>query len=292
MKEFKILPRNKMFELYNILNKENIPEARVIAVREIDLSSVERARKKVAGGTNSESVKPTYTSFIAKATAKVLREMPQANRSTIETFFFKRIFQFENTHVSVAVERNDSENNAGGAFVYTVYDTDKKNLGEISQEIAGLATVTKESVDPRIERWRRMMDGVRLAPFAWILRSVIWFHKNIPSLYVANRGGAAMISSPSKYGVDFIAAHWPYTLGLSFGFAKERPWVEKGQVVVRKTMYITLAFDRRIVPGADGARFMNRLCELLETAETSLVETDQKETAKTPSIEIRSERDL
>ncbi|MGZ5280020.1 MAG: 2-oxo acid dehydrogenase subunit E2, partial [Pseudobdellovibrionaceae bacterium] len=104
--------------------------------------------------------------------------------------------------------------------------------------------------------------------------------------------GAAMISSPSKYGVDLIAAHWPYTGGLSFGVGKERPWVEKGQVVARKTMYITLAFDRRIVPGADGARFMNRLCELLETAETSLVETDQKETAKTPFTNIRPARDL
>ena len=59
MKEFKILPRNKMFELYNILNKENIPEARVIAIREIDLSSIERARKKAAADTNSDSVIPT-----------------------------------------------------------------------------------------------------------------------------------------------------------------------------------------------------------------------------------------
>lgn len=270
MKEFKILPRNRMFELYNILNKENIPEARVIAIREIDLSSIERARKKTPADGYSESVRPTYTSFIAQATAKALREMPHANRATIETFFYKRVFQFENTHVSVAVERNDSANNTGGAFVYTVYNTDKKTLSEISQEIAGLATVDRNSTDPRIERWRRMAEAVRLTPFAWILACVVWFHKNIPSLYVPNRGGAAMISSPSKYGVDFIAAHWPYTLGISFGFAKERPWVENGQVVARKTMYITLAFDRRIIPGADGARFLNRLCELLESAETTL----------------------
>jgi pyruvate/2-oxoglutarate dehydrogenase complex dihydrolipoamide acyltransferase (E2) component len=274
MKEYKILPRNKMFELYTILNKENIPEARVIAIREIDLSSIERARKKYVSEQNPNAVKPTYTSFIAKATAKVLREMPHANRSTIESFFFKRVFQFLNTHISVAVERNDSVNNTGGAFVYTIYDTDKKNLVEISQEIAGLASSTLESADPRLDRWRKMMDGVRLIPYAWMIGCLVWFHKNIPSLYVPNRGGAAMISSPSKYGVDFIAAHWPYTLGISFGFAKERPWVEKGEVVVRKTMYITLAFDRRIIPGADGARFMNRLCELLETAETSLADSE------------------
>lgn len=237
-----------MFELYNILNKENIPEARVIAIREIDLSSVERARKNAVSLSTPDTIKPTYTSFIAKATAQVLKEMPQANRITMETFFFKRIVQLKNTHVSVAVERNDSENNSGGAYVYTIYDTDKKYLSEISQEISGLASLTLESIDPRLIRWKQMMDGVRLTPFAWILRTVIWFHKNIPSQYVKNRGGAAMISSPSKYGVDFIAAHWPYTLGISFGFAKERPWVESGQLVVRKTMYITLAFDRRIVP--------------------------------------------
>lgn len=263
MQEYEILPRSKLFYLYDILDKENIPQHRVVAIREIDISSIERLRAKL----KTEHSKPTYTSFIAKAIAKVLQEMPHANRATMEFCFFKRIYRFLNTHVSVAVERDDADSAIGGAFVYTIYNTDKKSLGEITQEISGLAAARLSDNDPRLDRWKRMVEGVKLTPFIWIIQVVVAIQKNIPSLYVKNRGGAAMISSPSKYGVDFIVAHWPYTLGVSFGFAKERPWVEAGNLVVRKTMPITLAFDRRVISGADAARFMNRMCELLEHAE-------------------------
>ncbi len=266
MKEFKILPHSRMFDIYNILNKENISDCKAVAIREIDISSIEKVRTLL----KTDTIKPTYTAFLAKAAALVLREMPHTNRAAIESIFYKRIYSFLNTHVSVAVERNDSDESLGGAFVYTIYNTDQKKLNQISEEVQGLSQASLESNDPRLERWRRMKEGARTAPFVWIIRLAIWFHKNIPSLYISNRGGAVMISSPSKYGVDFIVAHWPYTIGLSFGFAKERPWVENGQLVVRKTMPITLAFDRRLISGADAARFMNRLCELLENAEKHL----------------------
>lgn len=263
MKEYRIHPHSRMFDLYNILNRENSSNNRAVAIREIDISSIERLRLRL----KTDSIKPTYTAFLAKAVSIVLREMPHANRAVIETFFFNRIFSFLKTHVSVAVERNDADADLGGAFIYTIYNTDQKSLIEISSEISGLSDKSLESKDPRLERWRRIKRGTSLAPFAWMIGFVIWLHKNIPSLYICNRGGAVMISSPSKYGVDFIVAHWPFTIGLSFGLAKDRPWVENSQVVVRKTMPITLAFDRRLISGANAARFMNRLCEILENAE-------------------------
>lgn len=266
MQEYELLPHSRMFDLYSALNRENIPDCKAVSIREIDISSLERVRKNLQQGTQ----KPTYTAFVAKATSIVLREMPHANRAAIKTFFLSRILRFAKAHVSVAVERNDAEANAGGAFVYTIYNTEMKSLNAITGEIAGLAQSSLTDNDSRLDRWRRMTFGLRRAPFFWMVRCVLWGHKNIPSLYIKNRGGAAMISSPSKYGVDFIVAHWPYTLGISFGFAKERPWVEAGQLVVRKTMPMTLAFDRRLISGADAARFMNRLCEILENAEKYL----------------------
>ena len=264
MKQYRLLPHSRMFELFTIFNRENIPDCRAVAIREIDLSQIDALRLKL----QTERGKPSYTSLVAKATALTLAEMPAANRAVANFPFHTRVFQFLKINVSVAVERQDGD--FGGAFVYTVYDTDQKSTEQITNEIAGLSQVTVDSGDPRLERWVRMQNGVRLVPFNWILRLVVWFQKNIPSLYIANRGGAVLISSPSKYGVDFIVAHWPYTIGISFGLAKERPWIENGQVVVRKTTTLTLAFDRRILSGADAARFMNRLCEILENPSATL----------------------
>lgn len=264
MKQYKMLPHSRMFDLFTILNRENIPDCRAVAIREIDLSQIEVLRLRLL----NDGLKSSYTSIIAKAVAITLAEMPNANRAVANFPLFSRVFQLLRINVSVAVERQDGD--FGGAFVYTVYDTDKKSTTQIADEIRGLSQVPIESGDPRIQRWIQIKDGVRLAPFSWILRLVIWFQKNIPQLYIANRGGAVMISSPSKYGVDFIVAHWPYTIGISFGLVKDRPWVENGQLVVRRTTTLTLAFDRRILSGADAARFMNRLCEILENPPPTL----------------------
>lgn len=170
-----------MFELFTIFNRENIPDCRAVAIREINVSQIEALRLKLQNG----SEKPSYTSLVAKATALTLAEMPDANRAVADFPFHTRVFQFLKINVSVAVERQDGD--FGGAFVYTIYDTDQKNTAQITKEIAGLAQATIESGDPRLERWVRMQNGVRLAPFNWILKLAIWFQKNIPALYIANR---------------------------------------------------------------------------------------------------------
>ncbi len=261
--EFKVLPRSRMFDLYSFLNEENQPQFKAVAVREIDISKIENVRNATVAGEK----RPTYTAFVAKAAAQALTESPGVNRIAIKSFFGYRLVQLTKAHVSVAVEREDADRNLNAAFVYTIYDTDSKNLVEISNEIAGLAQSAIGSGDVRLERWRRIKHGVRVVPLLWILKVVIWFHRHIPSLYIRNRGGALLISSPSKYGVDFVVADWPYPIGISFGLAKDRPWVDGDRVVIRKTMTITMAFDRRIVPGGPAARFLNRVCEILERGE-------------------------
>lgn len=266
MSEYKLLGSSKMFELYNVLNKENLSDSKAVALREIDISSLDRLRQK----EQFQSNKPSYTSCVAKAIAMTLEEMPHANRIAVKTFFFTRLLNLLKTHISVAVERNDLNDSLGGVFIYTVYDANKKKIQEITNEISGLSEKSLSTNDPRLERWKRIKQGVRQVPFIWIIQFVIWLQKNIPALYIKNRGGAAMISSPSKYGVDCIVANWPYTIGVSFGLAKNRPWVENNELVIRKTMMMTLSFDRRIISGANAARFMNRFCEILEQAEKFL----------------------
>lgn len=73
-----------------------------------------------------------------------------------------------------------------------------------------------------------------------------------------------MISSPGKYGSDFVIGAWPCPIGVSFGFAKERPLVIDHQVVAKPTFYLTLNFDRRVMAGAPAARFLSALIRRLE----------------------------
>jgi len=69
------------------------------------------------------------------------------------------------------------------------------------------------------------------------------------------------------YGVASFTAiiNPPQAAILSVGSVEARALVRDGEVVGRHTMTITLACDHRILYGVDGARFMSRVRELLES---------------------------
>ena len=75
------------------------------------------------------------------------------------------------------------------------------------------------------------------------------------------------MSSPAKYGVDALVTSWSWPIGVSFGYVKERPVVRDGKVVAGPTFNLILNFDRRIMAGAQSARFFARIKEYLENPE-------------------------
>src|SRR5205807_2105439 len=119
------------------------------------------------------------------------------------------------------------------------------------------------------EQWRSFSRLVTRFPH-WLATLVIRLPVFFPELWVRYRGGAAGISSPARYGVDIVAATWTHPLGFSYGLVKERPIAVEGAVVVRPTFTLTLNFDRRIMAGAQAARFFARVVEILERAETTM----------------------
>lgn len=79
-----------------------------------------------------------------------------------------------------------------------------------------------------------------------------------------------LITSPAKYGADQVAGHWTCPLGFSFGLVKKRPVVVDEQVVPRPTFHLLLHFDRRALHGSQGARFFQRVVDILENAQQEM----------------------
>jgi pyruvate/2-oxoglutarate dehydrogenase complex dihydrolipoamide acyltransferase (E2) component len=84
-----------------------------------------------------------------------------------------------------------------------------------------------------------------------------------PSLWEKYRGGAVMISSPAKYGVDGVVAAWTHPLSFSFGLVQLKPMISNNQVVAAPGFTFVMNWDRRVMAGAQAARFFNKICELL-----------------------------
>src|SRR5581483_4489323 len=117
------------------------------------------------------------------------------------------------------VER-DRPGQEQAVFADTIRQADTKDLVTITRELQTMRDATPETNSTlRTFQWMVEKLPSRLAVFFASLPR--WF----PSMWVKYRGGAAMISSPSKYGVDLLAGHWPWPLGFSFGQVKDRPFV-------------------------------------------------------------------
>ncbi len=86
-------------------------------------------------------------------------------------------------------------------------------------------------------------------------------------------GATFTISNMGMLGVEHFAAVIvpPQAAILAVSAVKDRPVVRDGQVVVGKTMMITVACDHRIIDGVVGARFVNEIKRFLENPASLLV---------------------
>ena len=261
---YSVEPRCKFFEATkSIVEYEMRPGNTVTFISEVDLSEVEmiRARAAAAG-----QIKPSYTAFVVKAVALALREFPYANRRVFRKwpFFRPRLQRFHTCDLSVACERLET-GAAMSTFIDIIRDADRLSLEEITQWLRNLANATPENN----KQWREFSWLITKLPH-WLSTLLIRLPVFVPSLWIKYRGGSVLISSPAKYGVDAVVATWSAPLGISFGLVKPRPVVKDGKVVARPTFSFVLNFDRRVMAGAQAAKFFKYMTDLLEHASSKM----------------------
>ena len=187
---------------------------------EIDMTEAVRLRERLKAMTEKP---PSYNDMVVRACALALRDHPRVNAAYRDGHFEL----YSNINIGVAVAAQDA------LVVPTVFDADKKSLGEISRNVRELA--------------EKVRDG-KVTP---------------PEL----SGGTFTVSNLGMYGIDAFTAviNPPQAALLAVGALKKRPAVdEHGALVARDTMFANLVSDHRILYGADGAQFLARVRELLE----------------------------
>jgi pyruvate dehydrogenase E2 component (dihydrolipoamide acetyltransferase) len=200
-------------------SKATAPE--FVITCEVDMEAAVDFRKqlKAAAGENPA---PSFNDFVVKAAALALREFPRANGAYRDGKFelYSRI------NVGIAVAGQDA------LIVPTIFDADRKSLGEISRDARTLA--------------ERVRAG-QITP---------------PEL----SSGTFSVSNLGMFGIKrFNAVINPPQAGiLAVGEMTPRPVVRDGEITVRPIMELTLTCDHRILYGADGAQFLGRIRERLE----------------------------
>lgn len=200
--------------------KATVPEFTLTT--EVDMAAAVELRAQLKAVAAEGEAAPSFNDMVVKAAALALREFPRANGSYKDG----RFELYGRVNVGVAVAAQDA------LVVPTVFDADRKSIGEIGREARALAA--------------RVRAG-QITP---------------PEL----SGGTFTVSNLGMYGVTEFTAiiNAGQAAILSVGALRDVPVVKDGAVVPGKRMQITLACDHRILYGADAAQFLARIRALLE----------------------------
>lgn len=198
-----------------------------------DITELEAARRKHAKQADIGSAKITLTAIVLKSVTGLLREFPKFN-SSLDTDNNELVMK-RYYHIGVAVDTKH------GLLVPVIRDVDRKSTEQLAEEINALAV--------KARRRELRKDDLQGGTFS-----------------ISNQGGIGG-------GAFTPIVNFPEVAILGLGRARPELQLREGQPVERLMLPLSLSYDHRVVNGADAARFISRLSEVLSDAFSLLVAT-------------------
>ncbi|MFV0443243.1 MAG: dihydrolipoyllysine-residue acetyltransferase [Planctomycetaceae bacterium] len=189
-----------------------------------DITDLEAARKRFGAGIGKNGPKVTMTAIAIKALATCLQAFPKFN-SSLDPETSELVLK-KYYHIGCAV---DTPN---GLLVPVVKDCDKKSILDIAANITELAGKARD---------RKLgMDDMQGA-----------------TCTVTNLGGIG--------GTGFTPiVNYPEVCILGMARSQMELQMIGGQIKQRMMLPLALSYDHRVINGADAARFVATLCQMLQ----------------------------
>jgi pyruvate dehydrogenase E2 component (dihydrolipoamide acetyltransferase) len=190
-----------------------------------DIGGVELLRKRLSKKSEAEGRAPiTITAFLMKTLAAAMKRFPQMNSSV--DLATEEIVYKQYVHIGVAVDTDR------GLLVPVIRDVDQKDIFQIADEISQAAEKA---------RTRKLsLDDMQ--------------------------GGSITVSNLGSLGAGAFTpiVNWPEVAILGVARARMEPVYTDGEFVARFLMPLTLSYDHRVIDGADGARILRWIVEVVE----------------------------
>jgi pyruvate dehydrogenase E2 component (dihydrolipoamide acetyltransferase) len=196
-----------------------------------DITALMALRRKHAPAYEKKGGRLTLTSFLLVVLGRALQKHPRANASLDETA--QEIIYKDHCHIGVAV---DTES---GLIVPILRDVDKKNVLQLSEELHELTEKTRQR-------------KVALEEL---------------------QGGTFTISNQGSIGGSHFTPiiYAPQVAILGVGRSEEKAVVVDGKIAVRSILPLCLAYDHRVLDGADAVRFLKDVIAALEAFDESVL---------------------
>ena len=194
---------------------------------EIDFTAIDKVRKDSKKKWEEQGARVSYTAFVVWAVARVLREFPQVNG----TISGANVIYRGGVNIGIAVDLDP------GLIVPVIRDADHLSLLGIGKKIADLAE--------RARSRQLSPDEIQGATFTITNPGVLGTLVGLP---IIPKGTAAIL------GTGAIEKRVVVIEDASGSDA----------MAIRKRSIFSLGYDHRLVDGADSARFLSRLRQVLE----------------------------
>ena len=189
-----------------------------------DITHLLAARKKYAPDYEKQGSRLTLTSFLLRIVVSALKKYPRVNASIDDST--NEIIYKDYFHIGVAV---DTE---GGLIVPVLHDVDKKSLIEVSKELHEL---TEKSRQRKVS-----LEDLQ--------------------------GGTFTISNQGSIGGSHFTPiiYSPQVAILGVGQGQPKPVARENKIAIRTMLPLCLAYDHRVLDGADAVRFLKEIIVGLE----------------------------
>jgi len=196
---------------------------------EIDFSAIDRIRAANKARWAAQGARVSYTAFVAWAVSRVLREFPTVN-SVVSG---NNVIYRGNVNLGMAVDLNP------GLIVPVVHDADHLGLIGIGNKIVDVATRARD---------RKLKPAeIQGATFTITNPGVLGTLMGLP---IIPKGTSAILGTGAIEKRVVVVSD---------------PETGSDVMAIRKRCLFSLAYDHRIVDGADSARFLSALKEMLES---------------------------
>jgi len=200
----------------------------VHSVIEIDFSRIDRIRAQNKVKWEEQGARVSYTAFVAWACSRLLRSYPNVNG----TVSGNNVIHRSGVNIGMAVDLDP------GLIVPVIHGTDDLSLLGIGKKIIDLAT--------RARSRKLAPSDIQGASFSITNPGVLGTLDGMP---IIPKGTAAILGTGAIEKRAVVV---------------KDPLTGTDAIAIRKRALFSLGYDHRIVDGADAARFLADLKELLE----------------------------
>lgn len=218
----------------HMVNSKNV-SAHVYTTSEVDVTNIVNIRnQKKDAFLNKNNIKLTYTPIIVSACIKAIQEFPLINASINGN----DIIHHQNINMGIAVALPDNN-----LIVPVIKSSEEKNFLGLSRSIDSFAKKARS-------------NGLAADDIF---------------------GSTFTVTNPGIFGGLFgmPIINQPNVGILSVGSIEKRPVVKETDygdaIFIRHMLYLTLGYDHRLIDGAYGTKFLNRIKDLLENYSTEEV---------------------